>query len=91
MNKKYVLLSFLLLFVCLFGAFTQDDDTWYYGKPIRDVKFEGLENVALADVTAVTNRYIGKEFPKHSRSSSACGKTCSEGLFLQSGISAGKL
>lgn len=62
MNKKYVLLSFLLLFVCLFGAFTQDDDTWYYGKPIRDVKFEGLENVALADVTAVTNRYIGKEF-----------------------------
>lgn len=54
---------FCLLLITVFtGLFAQENDNWFYNKPIRDIRFEGLVNVEVTDVTAVTNRFIGKQF-----------------------------
>lgn len=62
MRIKYVLVSLLLIVAFLPGIFGQENDNWYYGKPVKDIKFEGLVHIPMADVTAVTNRYIGEIF-----------------------------
>lgn len=38
------------------------DSTWYYGKRIRSVSFEGLKSVSSKDVDGVTSSFIGKRF-----------------------------
>lgn len=60
--KRFVLSVFLTcaaFFVAL-PAFSQSD--WYYGKPIKDVTFEGLKNIKKSDLEGVTSSFIGKEF-----------------------------
>ena len=34
-----------LLFISIASAFGQQAEDWYMGKPIREIKFEGLKNV----------------------------------------------
>ncbi|MCM1320559.1 MAG: outer membrane protein assembly factor BamA [Bacteroides sp.] len=54
---------FGVCFLCAaVSVFAQTSDTWYYGKILRDITFEGLENVKKTDVSAVTAKYIGKPF-----------------------------
>ena len=62
MRIKYVLCFVLLVFAVLFCLNAQEDENWYYGKPIRDIKFDGLVNVSSTDVIPIVNRYIGKVF-----------------------------
>ncbi|MGI5172546.1 outer membrane protein assembly factor BamA [Treponema sp. OMZ 840] len=40
----------------------QSDNNWYYGKEIRAIKFNGLKFVKNADMTAVTDSFIGEVF-----------------------------
>jgi len=56
------ILSLLLLLLCLGGVFAQTDDTWYQGKPIRTISFDGLKNVVRSELDGVFKPYIGKEF-----------------------------
>ncbi len=42
--------------------FSQESDGWYYGKPIRDIKFRGLDNVNESDLRGITDRFIGELF-----------------------------
>ncbi len=58
------LLSFFLL-VLLAGMVqlpAQESEDWYYGKPIRDIKFNGLDNVNESDLRGITERFIGEDF-----------------------------
>jgi outer membrane protein insertion porin family len=56
------LICLLLLTVALSGfAFGQEGE-WYVGKPIEDVRFEGLENVDPGDLEAIVEPFIGREY-----------------------------
>ena len=63
MHHKKVIICLLLLISVSSMLFAQSDSNWdYYNKPIRDIKFDGLENILVTDVTSVTNRFIGQLF-----------------------------
>ena len=44
------------------GTSAEADANWYYGKPIKNVSFKGLRNVATKDVEGVTSSFVGKRF-----------------------------
>ena len=58
---RFALLIVLSLLM-LFPAFSQEEDDWYLGRPIRRIVFEGLGNVRPADLEGITNPYIGRDF-----------------------------
>lgn len=56
----------VILFICLLlsisvSGFSQDSE-WYYGKPIKNIFFDGLVTIKNSDVTSVTNQYLGFPF-----------------------------
>ena len=55
-----VVFAFVLVLFSSF-AFAEDDD-WFWGKPISQITFQGLNSVKKSDVLGVTNSFIGKEF-----------------------------
>ncbi|ORC37228.1 outer membrane protein assembly factor BamA [Marispirochaeta aestuarii] len=57
---RKTLLVFVLLILCL-SAWTQEDN-WWVGKPIEDIRFEGLLSVSEYDLEGITNQYIGEPF-----------------------------
>jgi outer membrane protein insertion porin family len=52
----------LILLFILFPLFSQDEEEWYYGKPIEDIVFVGLNTVDPDVLEPVVEPYIGKEF-----------------------------
>lgn len=56
------ILALLLFLLCLGGVFAQTDDTWYQGKPIRTISFDGLKNVVRSELDGVFKSYIGMNF-----------------------------
>ena len=61
MFRKH-LVVFTLLLVCVsFFTFSQDFE-WYYNKPIKRIYFEGLVSVSNADLVAVSNQFLEKNF-----------------------------
>ncbi|MDR2181288.1 MAG: outer membrane protein assembly factor BamA [Treponema sp.] len=58
--------TFLLVFLVFFAAglcFSQElEADWYQGKPIRDIRFEGLKHIRLSELDGVTDSYKGKIF-----------------------------
>ena len=61
MFRKH-LVVFTLLLVCVsFFTFSQDSE-WYYNKPIKRIYFEGLVSVSNADLVAVSNQFLEKNF-----------------------------
>ncbi|MDR2767789.1 MAG: outer membrane protein assembly factor BamA, partial [Treponema sp.] len=58
--------TFLLFFLVFFAAglcFSQElEADWYQGKPIRDIRFEGLKHIRLSELNGVTDSYEGKIF-----------------------------
>ncbi|MBQ9538677.1 MAG: outer membrane protein assembly factor BamA [Treponema sp.] len=63
MHIKRLLSVFLFFFVAGFTLLSaQESDDWYYGKPIRDIKFKGLHNISESDLRGVTEPFIGEEF-----------------------------
>lgn len=61
MRTKRVLVFACLFMVLLPFVFAQDSD-WYYGKPIKNIIFDGLVTISNTDVSAVTDQYIGLPF-----------------------------
>ncbi|MBQ1714698.1 MAG: outer membrane protein assembly factor BamA, partial [Treponema sp.] len=61
-KRRFVLLALFALsvFCHLSPVFAQSD--WYYGKPIKKIVFEGLDNIKQSDLTGVTSNFIGEEF-----------------------------
>ncbi len=58
--RKFLLLS--LLFFSITGLlFSQSTETgsWYMGKPIKDIQFEGLNHVNPSDLDGITSQFIG--------------------------------
>lgn len=63
MDIKRLLSVFLLVLVAGIARVpAQESEDWYYGKPIRDIKFEGLKNVNDSDLRGITERFIGEDF-----------------------------
>ena len=62
MNSKLVFIT--LIFFILFGGgvFSQEQENWYVGKPIKEIRFVGLQNVSESDLEGITEQYTGKEF-----------------------------
>ncbi len=58
--KKIVTILFAVL--AFFSLHAQESDDWYYDKPIRNIEFEGLENINQNELTGVTSKFIGKNF-----------------------------
>jgi outer membrane protein insertion porin family len=58
---RFVLLVFLTAAV-LFPGFSQEQEGWYQGKPIRDVVFTGLKHVKLAELEGLMEPYRGRVF-----------------------------
>ncbi len=59
---RRALLSALILCLTVLPTFAQEQDTWYVGKPISDIRFEGLENVSRNDLSGVIEPFIGEKF-----------------------------
>lgn len=63
MHIKRLLSVFLLVLVAGLTLLpAQESDDWYYGKPIRDIKFKGLDNVSESDLRGITERFLGESF-----------------------------
>jgi outer membrane protein insertion porin family len=59
--RKTLLL--LLLFFSIIGfGYTQTTEAgpWYMGKPIKEIRFEGLIHVNPSDLTGITSQFFGK-------------------------------
>nr|MCR5606667.1 outer membrane protein assembly factor BamA [Treponema sp.] len=60
-----IIFCIFMLFMAVSYGLAQDsstDESWYYGKPIRDVTFEGLDSVKKSDLDGVISSYIGQPF-----------------------------
>lgn len=55
-----LMVAFLQAVVFVSPLSAQSD--WYYGKPIKKVVFEGLDNIKAGDLEGVTSSFVGKEF-----------------------------
>ena len=65
MNCRDFVRRALVFFVVLLLStlmFAQTDDSWYYGKKIRNIDFKGLENVNSIELDGITAPFIGMEF-----------------------------
>ncbi|MCL2066099.1 MAG: outer membrane protein assembly factor BamA [Treponema sp.] len=58
---RFRILVFLLI-VTTAVAFSQQQDDWYQGKPIKDIVFTGLRNVRASELEALINPYKGRIF-----------------------------
>lgn len=60
--RRRILSIFLMLF-CVFGAFSQEDDSdWFWGHTISKIEFEGLKLIKKAEITGVTSSFVGQPF-----------------------------
>ncbi len=55
------LTAFLFLFAAI-AAFSQSPDEWYVGKPIKDIRFEGLRNVKSDELDGIVQPFLGRLF-----------------------------
>ena len=62
--RDFVRRAFVCFVALLLSAFVfaQTNDSWYYGKKIRNIDFKGLENVNTMELDGITAPFIGKEF-----------------------------
>ncbi|GHV83394.1 outer membrane protein assembly factor BamA [Spirochaetia bacterium] len=60
--KKLIL--FLPVFFIFSGAilFAQDEEEWYIGKPIKDIRFDGLNHVSLKELEGITEPFLAQRF-----------------------------
>ena len=59
--RKILLLLLLFFSIIGFGySQTTEAGPWYMGKPIKEIRFEGLNNVNPNDLTGITSQFVGK-------------------------------
>jgi outer membrane protein insertion porin family len=58
------LIALLLIFVSFFsfGQESRDGQDWYYGKPVKDITWEGLNNVKISELESIGDNFIGRIF-----------------------------
>ena len=49
----------ILFFLTAFYAFSQQQEDWFYDKPIKDIVFSGIRNISASDIEALMNPYKG--------------------------------
>lgn len=61
-NKPYFLflVELFLIFAISSPLFAQEDDGWYWDKPIKSISFQGLSSVKNSDLEGLTSSFIGK-------------------------------
>ena len=59
MRKFFVL---ALILVTAVSGFSQENDEWYQGKPIRNIVFEGLHNIKASEMDGIIEPFIGRSF-----------------------------
>jgi len=61
MRKILLLMLLFISIICLLPAQTSSgaDFPWYMGKPINDIRFEGLNHVNSSDLDGITSQFIG--------------------------------
>ncbi|MCL2270559.1 MAG: outer membrane protein assembly factor BamA, partial [Treponema sp.] len=52
----------LTLFYTVSAGFSQEQEEWYQGKPIRDIVFSGLRNVKASELEGLMEPYKGRLF-----------------------------
>lgn len=61
MRRRF--LSLVLIILCTFTAFSQEDDSdWFWGHPISKIEFEGLKAIKKSELTGITGTLIGQPF-----------------------------
>ena len=61
MRIKRSFICLLFCFVCVFALSAQSDG-WYYNKPIKDIKFSGLNVTGSSEMDTVVSEFLGKNF-----------------------------
>ena len=64
-SRRRIATTMLALLIGIAGGgalFGQSGDDWYVGKPIADVRFDGLRHVAESDLRAIVQPYIEQVF-----------------------------
>ena len=59
---KLRVIAFFMFTITVFTLFSQEDDDWFMGKPIKDIRFTGLNNIAQSELEALILMYTGIEF-----------------------------
>ncbi len=59
--QRLILLAGLFFFFSM-GISAQQTSDWYVGKPIKDIKFTGLEHVSENELRGIVQPYVGKEY-----------------------------
>ncbi|MCL2271571.1 MAG: outer membrane protein assembly factor BamA [Treponema sp.] len=59
---KLRVIAFIMFTITVFTLFSQEEDDWYMGKPIRNITFSGLKNIAHSELEALIQPYTGIEF-----------------------------
>ena len=62
LRRKLFLAFLLLISLCSFASFAQEDDDWYMERPITKVTFKGLQSVKQSDLSGLTSSYLGQKF-----------------------------
>lgn len=60
-KKLAKVLVFVSLIFSVSSVFAEDEN-WFWGKPISQIAFQGLNSVKKSDVLSITNNFIGKSF-----------------------------
>ena len=62
LRRKLFFAILLLISLCSFASFAQEDDDWYMDRPITKVTFKGLQSVKQSDLSGLTSSYVGQKF-----------------------------
>jgi len=60
--KVFVVLFFAAAVLGFSQETSRSEDTWYLGKPIKDIIFNGLKNIKSSELDALMNPYKGQMF-----------------------------
>ncbi|MDC7125746.1 MAG: outer membrane protein assembly factor BamA [Spirochaetales bacterium] len=61
MNRK-LLITFIILMISTASAIFAQAADWYIGKPIAEIKFNGLNNIDENELKEITDQFVGQEF-----------------------------
>src|SRR5574344_3023423 len=65
--RRQLLLFFSIVLLCIFSSASlaaqeSTDDSWYMGKNITSITFDGLKNVKKSELDGITSSFINKPF-----------------------------